>query len=223
MKNKIKNAILLCSGAAVFAILATIVLYQCFPQLLYTVVYDVRQSDLYEKDVIEVAPGTTYTEIFSPEQPFVQAIGIHVSRKATEDKVIGRLYDEGGRLLGEDSFLLSDVDYQFAFKKKLDTAKTYRLEIIFAEDNENSLMVTFGPEGIGPSEHISFQNDDQSSDRSAEEILYMEYVYGTYSKKLLALWALVFFISGLVVGETVMSQAQFFRKTDTMLRMQANR
>lgn len=187
-------AALLLFGAA-FTVAATLILYLCFPQFLYQLVYDVHESDLYEREVREVPPGTVFTETFSPAQPFVKAIGLHVERKSTDDEITGKLYDESGRLIAEDSFRLRNVEYAFDFRERLDTDKTYRLEIIVSEHNENPVRLTFGPEGIGPGEHISFGSDGN--------ILYMQYIYGTYSRKLLALWALVFAVAGLMLGESI--------------------
>lgn len=201
MREKIgwKNGAAMLLSAAVFTAAATLILYLCFPQFLYQLTYDVHESDLYEREVREVLPGTVFKETFSPAQPFVKAIGLHVERKSTDDEIVGRLYDESGKLIAEDSFRLRNVEYAFHFRKRLDTDKTYQLEIVVSEHNENPVRLTFGPEDIGPGEHVSFQ-----SGGAAGEILYMQYIYGTYSKKLLGLWVLVFAVAGLMTVESLL-------------------
>ncbi len=214
-----KNLAALLLFAAIFTVVATGILYFCFPQFLYQLTYDVHESDLYEQEVREVLPGTVFTEVFSPEQPFVRAIGLHVKRESTDDEIVGRLYDESGKLIAQDSFRLRNVEYAFDFRKRLDTGRTYQLEILVPEHNENPVKLTFGPEGIGPGEHIFFQRggiagENQNADirdadvrhvaDSQSEILYMQYIYGTYSRKLLGLWVLVFAVTGLMLGESLL-------------------
>lgn len=230
MREKIgwKNMAALLLFAAVFAAAATGILYLCFPQFLYQLTYDVHESDLYEREVREVLPGTAFSEVFSPAQPFVKAIGLHVERESTDDEIVGRLYDESGKLIAEDSFRLRNVEYAFDFRKRLDTDKIYQLDIIVPEYNENPVRFTFGPEDIGPGEHISFQNGGADAgtenadiqDRSTQhtEILYMQYIYGTYSRKLLGLWVLVFALTGLMLGESLLilyrSGIELYRETE---------
>jgi hypothetical protein len=199
VKDKIKKTVGIYFFSIVFAVTATIILYEFFPQFLYKMTYDVHESNLYAKEVREVAPGEAFTETFSPQLSFLTAVGIHIVRERSDDKVVGRLYDEAGKLIAEESFMLKDVDYRFSFMRRLDTDKTYSFEIFFPENNENSMEVTFGPEGIGPSEHISFSENGEAS----ENIIYMQYVYGTYSKKLLALWGLMFWVAGLIIAESM--------------------
>ena len=199
MKGKWIRAAVILLFTAVFTLLATAILYICFPHLLYRLTYDVYESDLYESRSREVYAGESFTETFSPELPFVMAIGLNVERRNRTDEIIGRLYDDSGKLIAEDSFNLIDVDYNFSFMKRLDTDKTYKLEILISENNKNPINLTFGPEDIGPSEHISFEDSGEMS----EEILYTQYIYGTYSKKLVALWMLVFAVTGLILAESV--------------------
>lgn len=214
MREKIswKNMAVILLSAAVFTAAAMLILYLCFPQFLYQLTYDVHESDLYEREVREVLPGSVFTEVFTPAQPFVRAIGLHVERESTDDELVGRLYDESGKLIAEDSFRLRNVEYAFDFKKRLDTDKTYRLEILVSEHNANPVRLTFGSEDIGPEEHVSFQSsessaeerntDDMAGSAPRTEILYMQYIYGTYSRKLLGLWVLVFAVAGLMTAES---------------------
>ncbi len=209
-----KNTAALLLFAAVFTVAGTGVLYLCFPQFLYQLTYDVHESDLFEREVRDVLPGTVFTEEFSPALPFVRAIGLHVERESTDDGIVGRLYDESGKLIAEDSFRLRNVEYAFDFGKRLNTDKTYRLEITVPEYNKNPVRLTFGPEDIGPGEHSSFRNgaafgENEKADGQEgslqQEIPYMQYIYGTYSRKLLGLWVLVFAVTGLMLGESLLA------------------
>ena len=200
MKGKWIRAAVMLLFATVFTLLTTVILYTCFPHLLYRLTYDVYESDLYESRSREVYAGECFTQTFSPKYPFVMAIGLNVERKNRTDEIIGRLYDDSGKLIAEDSFNLMDENYNFSFMKRLDTDKTYKLEVLISENNKNPINLILGLEDTGSSEHISFEDSDEISG----EILYTQYIYGTYSKKLMALWMLVFAVTGLILAESVL-------------------
>lgn len=205
--------------ATLFMIFATLVLVWAYPKALYRLTYDVHTSDLYEKQEREIAPGSVLRETFRPQSSFIKTIGIHAARSTSSDSLQCILYDESGKSIARSSFCLQDETYAFTIDKRLDTSKQYVLEITAPTSNQEAITLTFGPADIGPSEHISFEASFEDSFESSYEssyevspedgenqpLLYMEYIYGTYSKKLLAVWMLCFFTIGLFLGEQLLN------------------
>lgn len=192
-KHLIKELIV----AAIFTILATAFLYFIYPSALYRITYDVHESDLYEQSQASVSPGAVLRETFCPRSSYVRSIGIHVDYKNSTDTLTGILYDSSGKRIARATL----HKMTFRFDKRLDTTKHYTLEIIASPQNQEDILLTFGPSGIGPSEHISFEGSKDA------RIPYTEYVYGTYSKKLLSAWLVCFFTIGLCLREVLLNKS----------------
>ena len=201
MKEKMFDLGKMFAFGLISAILCTCVIYFFFPQYLCYAVFAVNTSDLYQKEDRDIYPGAKFVEYFSPQSNYLTGIGINVLRENREDVVVGRLLDDRQRVLAESQFTLQDVSYEFEFNKWVKPGERYLLEIVFPEENENAITTTFGPVDIGPNEHVALY----VGDNQMEEALYTRYIYGTYSKKLLAFWFLVFFLCGMVVGETIIN------------------
>lgn len=193
--------------ATLFMIFATLILVWACPKALYRLTYDVHTSDLYEKQEREIAPGSVLRETFRPQSSFIRSIGLHAARSTSPDSLQCILYNESGKSIARSSFCLQDETYAFTIDKRLDTSKQYVLEITAPTSNQETITLTFGPADIGPSEHISFEASYEVSPEDGEnqQLLYMEYIYGTYSKKLLAVWMLCFFTIGLFLGEQLLN------------------
>ena len=203
MRDKfIGLAKILIFGIAI-GVLCTGLVYRCLPQYLCYVVYDVCESDLYQKENREMEPGAVLVEHFVPRYRYLTGICIHVDRKSSRGNgniVIGRLLDSKQRVLAESSFAPEEPFFEFEFNRWVSTEEEYQLEIIFPEENGSAVMTTFGPEGIGPDEHRTlYVNGERTG-----EAVYAEYIYGTYSRKLLAFWFLIFFLGGMMIGDTVL-------------------
>lgn len=203
MRNKIIGLIQLLIFGMVIGVVGTCMVYRQFPQFLCYAVYDVKASDLYQKDNQEMAPGSSLTESFVPRYDYLTAVRIHVEREGIEEAenvVIGRLLNAEQKVLAESSFRPQDEFFEFEFNKWVDTEKEYKLEIVFPEENDTAIETTFGPADIGPDEHRALYVDGAYADAA----LYTEYVYGTYSKKLLAFWFLIFFLGGMMIGDAIL-------------------
>ena len=209
MNNKMRKLSLLLIGGIVFSVLSTGIVYRFFPQYLCYTVYDVSEGNLYQKEELEMSSGSLLTERFVPTNDYMIGIDIGVKREENanefnENELIGRLSDDHGRTIAESSFTVRDVEYRFTFHKWVEPGKEYQLDILLPEENQSAVVITFGPGDTVASEHTATYIDGASSDLSP----YISYIYGTYSKKLLAFWLLVFFLCGFMIGETVLCKIE---------------
>lgn len=203
MKSKLKGVIVLFGVSCAAALLCTLCIYKVFPQYLCYTVYDVSESDLYERESRRIAPGTVYTEQFTPRNSYLKSIAINLE---TVEKLIEKpesleavLSDEKGKTLEKakvtPEYAKKAVYCEFPVEKWVAPGKEYQFMIKFPEQTET--IVTFGPADIGPEEHIRLISEEEEPDGS----MYFKYVYGSYSKKLLVFWFLVFFVSACYIGE----------------------
>lgn len=200
MKNKWGKLALLTAGGLIFSILCTGIVYWYFPQYLCYAVYGVSEGDLYQSEEEKMVPGTLLTEYFVPCNRYLTGVAIGVQREDNDNAVMGRLLDGQGKVLAEDQFALNDTDYRFLFDKWVKPGQQYQLEILFPESNQSAVILTFGPEGTGAGEHIG----SYAGGEPLDEVPYISYIYGTYSRKLLAFWFSVLFLGGFMIGETIL-------------------
>ncbi len=198
MENKRKamvktGSFLLCALLA--GLLGTFVLYRWFPQYLCYTVQDVHAGELYERREATLSQGLDYTEYFVPAEGYLKSILVNLTGETSADRTLvrGTLSAEDGSVIARSSFRIGDVAGsaygEFPIEKWVPVGQTCRFTVSFPENTKVS--VTFGPEGIGPEEHVSCEwagKDDGS-------VMYMRYSYGSYSRKLLAFWFLVFAVS----------------------------
>lgn len=202
MRDKIKGLIPLLIFGIVISVVGTCIIYRQFPQFLCYAIYDVKASDLYESGNRQMVPGDSLEESFVPGFDYLTAVRIHVERDGIEEAdniVIGRLINAKQKVLAEASFMPKDEFFEFEFDRWVDTGEEYKLQIVFPEDNATAITTTFGPADIGPDEHRALYVNGVQDDGA----IYTEYVYGTYSKKLLAFWLLIFFLGGMMIGDAV--------------------
>lgn len=200
MKNSWKKLTLLAAGGMIFSALSTGIMYRFFPQYLCYAVYAVGRGNLYQPETREMTPGTSLTECFSPQFGFLTGISIGVKREENDNTLIGRLLDDEGKVLAESYFTLKDTDYSFLFYKWVDPECQYKLQILFPESNQSAVMVTLGPGDSGTDGQMGLSIDGSPSGKE----LYAEFIYGTYSRKLLAFWFIVLFTGGFMIGETIL-------------------
>ncbi len=200
MKSSWKKLALLAAGGMIFSALSTGIMYHFFPQYLCYAVYAVGKGNFYQLGTKEMAPGTSLTECFSPQFGFLTGINIGVKREENENTLIGRLLNEEGRVMAESQFTLKDADYSFLFYKWVDPERQYQLEILFPESNQGAVTVTLGTGDSGADEQTGLYVDGNPSNKE----LYAEFIYGTYSRKLLAFWFIVLFTGGFMIGETIL-------------------
>ncbi len=203
MRDKIKGLIPLLIFGIVVSVVGTCIIYRQFPQFLCYAIYDVKASDLYESENRQMVPGDSLEECFIPRLDYLTAVRIHVERDGIEEAdniVIGRLLDSKQKVLAEADFAPQDEFFEFEFHKWVDTKEEYKLQIVFPEENATAVATTFGPADIGPDEHRTLYVNGVQDDSA----IYTEYVYGTYSKKLLAFWLLIFFLGGMMIGDAVL-------------------
>lgn len=198
MRDKALGLIKILIFGIVIGVLCTWLVYWRLPQLLCYAVYDVCGSDLYQKEDREMDPGTYLVEHFVPRYRYLTGVYIHVNQNDSGNIVIGRLLDSRQRVLAESGF--APGDEYFKFDQWVSTEEEYQLEIMFPGGNGGAVTTTFGPEDIGPDEHRALYVNGER----VGEAVYAEYIYGTYSRKLLAFWFLVLFLGGMMIGDTVL-------------------
>lgn len=208
MRDKVIKGMLLSVSALLFGILLTGIVYRFFPQYLCYTVYDVSEGSLYQTKEMEIQPGMSLTEYFVPRNKYLMGISVGVVREDNGNVVAERLLDDQGKLLKEYRFALSDPSYEFPFQKWVEPGRQYRLEILFPEENQSAVTIVSGPGDAGAAEHVASYMDGVSMDQT----LVTGYIYGAYSRKLLAFWFIVFFLGGFMIGETVLYKLKLKRK-----------
>lgn len=211
--KKLKNKIFInaCISGGI-GLVGCIVVYTLFPQLLCRVVQDVHASNLYQKQQMSVDENISYTECFVPQQySYIKNIILHVVN-AEQGKENGdmedddqfnlhanmELTDDLGRVLIKKKYTflgMNEAFIEFPIEKWVIPGKSYKFKVTFTSNVK--VYLTCGPADIGPDEHQVLEIDGEKS----EKALYMEYVYGTYSKKLLLFWFCAFFSSFSLVVE----------------------
>lgn len=214
MKSKWRKLALLTAGGLVFSILCTGIMYWYFPQYLCYAVYGVSEGNLYQAEEEKIAPGTLLTECFAPCNRYLTGVAVGVQREDNDNAVTGRLLDGQGKVLAEDQFTLRDVDYRFLFDKWVEPGRQYQLEILFPESNQSVISLTFGPEDSGAGEHIGSYIGENPLDKAP----YICYIYGTYSRKLLAFWFIVLFLGGFMAGDTILYKITIHNNSKTQKR-----
>ena len=205
MKSGWKGFFVLLGVSGVLAFLGAYVVYKFFPQYLCYVVYDVSEADLYEKEEKAVASGAQYTEYFVPQNAYLKSIivsmGVKTAKSDMDDGqyVAASLVDEENNVLAESKLWVEASDKlsfcEFEIERWVDSEGVYGLVLEFSDSG--GVFVTFVPSDAGPQEHqrLIYENEVLG------ENIYLQYVYGSFSKKLLAMWFLVFFVSVGLLGE----------------------
>ena len=200
MKNKMKKLSLLLMGGIVFSVISTGIVYRFFPQYLCYDVYSVSEGDLYQKEELDIYSGSQLKEYFVPRYDFLIGVSIGVKREDNDNEIIGRLLNNEEKMIAESSFSVRDVAYDFMFQKWVEPGQEYQLEILFPEENQSAVVITFESNDSASTEHNETYFDGTLSDKSP----YICYIYGTYKKKLLAIWLIVLFLCGFMIGETIL-------------------
>lgn len=206
MKEKIKELSIKIGIVCMVSLVCTAIFYRFFPQYLCYQVMAVNESKLYDAELYEMEQGASYTEYFKPQRNYLKSIALNLApRKIKKGDTIyeikALLKNKNGKIIEESVFLLENLyasTYcEFKIEKWVKSGEEYLLEIQFPDCE--GVYVTFGPSDIGPAEHVQLTEGDTVID----ENMYMRYIYGTYSKKLLAFWFVVFFISTYMLGESI--------------------
>ncbi|MCM1113592.1 MAG: hypothetical protein NC399_10105 [Muribaculum sp.] len=207
MKNSVKTMLILSVISLAAGLLGSGIVYRFLPRYLCYVVYDVSASDSSAHEDREIAPGAQYDEYFTPRSSYIKSIEINLNAVAKGEKagmdggaVTGILRDENGKVLSKKQYTVSGEDVrrqlycEFPFETWVRTDRQYRLSLSFPE--KEGIVVTFDPDG-GCAEHVALWENGAET----QDALYMRYVYGAYSKKLLLMWFLAFFVSAYFLGE----------------------
>lgn len=207
MKNKSRLLVGLLILSLASALAGTVVIYKFLPKYLFQSVYIVHESGIGgESELTKIEENTQYTEYFYPTEPYLKSIVLHMGSTGEEPRNLDRnmtvnmkLLRDDGKVLAQSNLPLEAVGglaYQeFSLESWVGVGKEYRALITFPERSD--LHITASKEEIGPEEHSALLINGEKS----EETLYMQYLYGTYSKKLLMLWFLVFFVGIFMIGE----------------------
>ena len=204
MKSKFKSMLILSALSVLLAGLGIGLVYKVFTQYLFYEIYNVSETVMAAPVDWEVAAGAQYEEYFVPQSNYLKSISINVNQTATLElndtpqdyRIQAILKDASGKKVKEAGYTVKATDVreriycQFSFEKWVKAGQQYQLSLVFPENQKVS--VTFGGETGHPAEHVALKE----SENEITEAMFVRYIYGTYSKKLLVLWFMVFFVTG---------------------------
>lgn len=206
MKNKGRIfAGLVCFSLAV-ALAGAVVIYRFFPRYLFRPVYLVHESGADGvQEAKNVERNARYAEHFRPTEPYLKSLVLHMgwiggaSADRSRDMAVNmKLLRDDGKILAE-SILIPETGglrfQEFSLERWVEPGREYSALITFPDSSD--IYVTSSFQDIGPGEHSLLEIGGEA----VEETLYMRYVYGTYSKKLLMLWFVAMFAAVFMVGE----------------------
>lgn len=204
MKSKIKTMLIWSALSVLLAGLGVGLVMKVFTQYLFYEIYHVSETVLAVPVDREVEPDSVYEECFVPQSDYLKSISININQLATQElnenlsdyRIQAILKDASGKVVREAGYTVRAADVreriycQFSFETLVNPGEQYRLVLVFPKDQ--TVSVTFGNAEGHPTEHVTLT----ASGSVVEDAMYVRYIYGTYSKKLLLLWFLVFFLIG---------------------------
>lgn len=208
MKNSRRTLASLLILSFIIALLGAAVLYKVFPETLFKIVYIVHESGGTEEELISknIERNSQYIEYFHPEESYLKSIVLHMgclgdsSQDSNRNMAVNiKLLKNDGTILTEKNLLLESMkglrSQEISVESFVETGQEYRILITFPDSG--NLFITAGLKEIGPGEHVRLIINGEK----AEETLYIQYIYGTYSRKLLMMWFLVFFATVFFIAE----------------------
>lgn len=211
MKSKLKSMLIMSALSVLIAGFGMSLIYKVFTQYLFYEIYNVSETVMAAPMDWEVEAGAQYEECFVPQSDYLKSISINVNQTATlelndtpEDyRIQAVLKDDSGKIVKEAGYTVRATDVreriycQFHFETWVKPGQPYQLSVIFPENQKVS--VTFGGETGHPAEHVTLN----AAGNEIAEAMFVRYIYGTYSKKLLLLWFMVFFVIGYWLCQSV--------------------
>lgn len=187
--------------ALLIGVFCTFILYRFFPQYLCYTMQDIHASDPYERSDLGLSKGMRYTEYFTPTGDYLKSILINLRGNVEGDETLmsWTLLEEDSSVVAKSSVPVGDivdsVFYEFSIEKWVKNGQVYQFIIEIPADE--GVSVTFGPADIGPEEHVNSLLNEGND----ESVMYMQYSYGSYSRKLLIFWFLIFTVSAYLIEE----------------------
>lgn len=185
--------------AFILALLFTCTCFYFFPQYICTTVYLVNASEVAGEDWKNIWEDSTFTEEFIPKQKYLTSIGFHVGENEEGNLLLGKLCDISGKVLAEHIVKAEKGFVTFEIQKWVDTDEKYTFSVTGHESNTGVVPITFGETVKGSEEHVLSWEDGIASRGN----LWTQYVYSTYSKKLLLLWFAAFLVVSFWIMEIV--------------------
>lgn len=204
MKNKIKIILLCVAVSTIVSSIAGFVIIRCFPQYLYYHIYDEHSSSLADEK-LEILSDAEYVENFVPTCQYLKSIAIKPAydELKEESMIQYKLTDGEGNDVVKGAILLPKVmntEYiVLKIEKGVIPGDTYSL--LFNVEGSESVEILCSKEQIGPQEHVNFCKDGVKQEIN----IFAKYTYGTYSKKLLLLWFVMFFSVSFMICESIIS------------------
>lgn len=204
MKSKLKLMLILSALSVLLAGLGVGLIYKVFTKYLFYEIYNVSETVMTAPTDWEVAAGAQYEEYFVPQSDYLKSISININQTATlklndnpqNYHIQAILKDASGKVVKEAGYTVKATDVreriycQFSFETWVKAGQQYQLSLVFPENQQVS--VTFGGETGHPAEHVALK----AAENEIADAMFVRYIYGTYSKKLLLLWFMVFFLTG---------------------------
>lgn len=196
-----KQGMLLCVEVLFLTLLFTAICFYVFPQYICCTVYWANASEIGAEDWENIGSGMTLAEEFIPQQKYLASINIHVGEVGKENLLIGKLCNAKGKVLEEHILEAKKGYVNFEVQRWVRTDEEYIFLLTGHEDNKEAVPVSFGGAVEGPAEHVLSRVDGVANEGN----LWTQYVYNTYSKKLLALWFMAFLVVSFWIMETCRS------------------
>lgn len=194
-----KYVVCVCACAILMGLSGMAISFYFFPKYICETVYMVNTSELEKQNWVEISEETSLSEEFIPKQKYLECINIHVGENEEGNLLLGKLTDENGKVLEEHTIEAESGFVEFKVQQWVSTEKKYTLFIAGHKGNKGGVPVTFGETVKGPIENISSWEGDVES----KGTLWTQFVYHTYSRKLLVAWFLILFAISFLVIETI--------------------
>ncbi len=198
--NKRRQLFLFLIVALLISLLCTGVLYFLFPRFLCCPVYSTSESNLYQGEEMEVEGAAELKEFFVPLNNYIKEIAIHIRKDSEEQmsRIAGTasavLTDSKDHIAARDRVRLEEGGFiLFDIESWVKPGQKYQLQLTL--ENCENVYLAAGSKDIGPEEHDFLLKNGQET----EKCIYIRYIYGCYTKKLLALWFLTFFCAACVL------------------------
>lgn len=193
-----KHIIAICISGVFITVLEMAICFFFFPKYICQTINIVNTSEIVEESWFKVSEKMSLSEEFNPNYQYLECINIHVGENEEGNLLLGRLTDEKGKVLEEHIMKAKKGFVSFQIQRWVSKEKKYVFLVEGCEGNKGEIPITFGETVVGSVEHISSWVGDDIS----KGVLWTQYVYHTYSKKLLLAWFFVFMTISFMILDT---------------------
>ncbi len=202
MKYSKKYAIKICILSFILSMVGMFVLYFFFPKMFCNYVYDVHTNYSGDEEYKPEESHKEYQEIFIPTYNYIKNINVYIlcNEQTVNQNVFVCLVNEKGNTIRQETFTISSNNniYDLVFEVEKWVSPEERYKLVLSMESTENMYVPLGLYDNKTPEHVELLADNES----VESNLYLQYVYGTYSKKRLILWFIAFYISAFFIVDS---------------------